>query len=195
MDIIFWVLIAAGAVAYLMSGGKQKRKQGRYKNKGGNFREQNRKSHAPAPEIIKEDNTAERQLATVKGSQFRKRQLMNKSEYAVFCRLETLLSKSHSSYRVFAQVSLGEILGSDSKPAYWAINSKRADFVIIDRTGQPVAVVEYQGTGHYQGDASVRDAVKREACKSAGIAFIELQAGYSDADINVISQLLMTEAA
>lgn len=100
MDIIFWVLIAAGAVAYLMSGGKQKRKQGRYKNKGGNFREQNRKSHAPAPEIIKEDNTAERQLATVKGSQFRKRQLMNKSEYAVFCRLETLLSKSHCSGQV-----------------------------------------------------------------------------------------------
>ncbi|MDU3075308.1 MAG: DUF2726 domain-containing protein [Mixta calida] len=181
MDIIFWVLIAAGAVAYLMSGGKQKRKQGRYKNKGGDFRGQNRKSHAPAPEIIKEENTAERQL-------------MNKSEYVVFCRLEALLAKTHSSYRVFAQVSLGEILGSDSKPAYWAINSKRADFVIIDRTGQPVAVVEYQGTGHYQGDASVRDAVKREACKSAGIAFIELSAGYSDADISAISQLLRTEA-
>ena len=98
-------------------------------------------------------------------------------------------------YRVFSQVSLGEILGSDDKQAYLAINSKRADFVIIDWSGQPIAVVEYHGSGHFQGDAVVRDAVKREACASAGIAFIELTASYSDDDIKAISDHLSAKAA
>jgi len=96
---------------------------------------------------------------------------MNKSEYAVFCRLEKLLSASHRGYRIFSQVSLGENLDSDDKQAYLAINSMRADLVIIDWSGQPIAVVEYHGSGHYQDDAILRDAVKREACASAGIEF------------------------
>lgn len=112
---------------------------------------------------------------------------MNKSVFSVYCQLEALISRSHQTLRVFAQVSLAEILGSNSKPAYWAINSKRADFVIIDRFGHPVAVVEYHGAGHFQGDAIIRDAVKREACKRAGIIFIELQARYSASDIIAVA--------
>ncbi|WP_258575732.1 DUF2726 domain-containing protein [Candidatus Pantoea persica] len=78
--------------------------------------------------------------------------------------------------------------GSDSKPAYGTINSKRADFVIIDRSGQSVAVVEYQyhGASPYEGDASARDAIKREVCSSMAMVFIELPARYSDADITAI---------
>lgn len=90
---------------------------------------------------------------------------------------------------------MGEILGSDNKQAYWAINNKRTDFVAIDRTGHPVAAVEYHRAGHYQSDSSVRDAVKREACKSAGIAFIELPARYTESDIMAISENLTAKAA
>jgi len=194
MDVLFWLFVAFGVGAFLFSGGKNKRKRGRYKGTGEGWKNKQVREQQPS-EVIREENTAEKQLTTVKNNEFRKRPLMNKSEYAVFCKLEALLSKSHQSYRVFAQVSLGEILGSDNKLAYWAINSKRADFVIIDRTGHPVAVVEYHGSGHYQGDASVRDAVKREACNSAGIAYIELQTGYSATDIEAIGDHLSRKAA
>lgn len=199
MSLTSFLLLAL--VAFVLIKILSKTRSGRPGRKKGSagrsspYQQRERSEDSFKPQEIREENTAERQLANVRCSEFRKRPLMNKSEYAVFCRLEALLPKSHRSYRVFAQVSLGEILGSDSKQAYWAINSKRADFVIIDRSGQPVAVVEYHGTGHYQGDAITCDAIKREACNSAGIAYIELPARYSNADITAISEHLKTEAA
>lgn len=191
MDVLFWLFVAFAVIAFLLSRGK--RKQGRYKGAGDSWKgKQGREQQST--EVIREDNIAERQLTTVKNNKFRKRPLMNKSEYGVFCRLEKLLSTSHRGYRVFSQVSLGEIIGSDDKQAYLAINSKRADFVIIDWSGQPIAVVEYHGSGHFKGDAIVRDAIKREACCSAGIAFIELSASCTDADIKAISDRLCASA-
>lgn len=194
MDMFFWFLIAIAVVAYLISGAKRKRKGGIYRRKT-DYQPPKRESYDRAPEVVREQSVAERQLVTVRGNEFYKRPLMNKSEYGVFCRLEKLLSTSHRGYRVFSQVSLGEILGSDDKQAYLAINSKRADFVIIDWSGQPIAVVEYHGSGHFKNDAIVRDAVKREACSNAGIAFIELSSSYTDADIRAISDHLHARAA
>ncbi|QAV47644.1 DUF2726 domain-containing protein [Pantoea agglomerans] len=194
MDMFFWVLIAIAVVAYLISGAKRKRKGGVYRPKT-DYQPPKRESHERAPEVVREQSVAERQLVTVRGNEFYKRPLMNKSEYAVFCRLEKLLSTSHRGYRVFSQVSLGEILGSNDQQAYLAINSKRADFVIIDWSGQPKAVVEYHGSGHFQEDAILRDSVKREACSSAGIAFVELLANYTEADITAISVKLSANNA
>jgi len=188
MDIFNWFLIAIAVVIFLAVRGKQKRKKGSYRPSPTQKPEWS--DHRPTTEYKREETTAERQLNVVRSSDFYKRPLMNKSEYGVFCKLEKLLSASHRGYRVFSQVSLGEILGSDDKQAYLAINSKRADFVIIDWSGQPIAVVEYHGSGHFQGDAVVRDAVKREACAGAGIAFIELTAHYTDTDIAAISDQL-----
>lgn len=193
MDLFSWLLIAIAVVIFLVVRGKRKRKKGHYRPSPAQKPEW--RDHRPTPEYTREETTAERQLNAVRSSEFRKRPLMNKSEYGVFCKLEKLLSTSHRGYRVFSQVSLGEILGSDDKQAYLAINSKRADFVIIDWSGHPIAVVEYHGSGHFQGDAVVRDAVKREACASAGIAFIELTVSYSDADIKAISDRLSAKAA
>lgn len=193
MDLLTWGLIAIAVIVYLISANKKKYpKKGYQCNK--EYQATVRRNGDRAPKVVKEETLSERQLNTVRKSEFRKCPLMNKSEYGVFCKLERLLSASQRGYRVFAQVSLGEILGSDDKQAYLAINSKRADFVIIDWAGQPIAVVEYQGTGHYKNDATVRDAVKREACKSAGIAFIELSASYSAADIEAINNYLQVKA-
>ncbi|EIB96309.1 DUF2726 domain-containing protein [Pantoea sp. Sc1] len=194
MDMFFWFLIAIAVVVYLISGGKRKRKGNVYRRKT-DQQPQKRESYDRAPEVVREQSVAERQLVTVRSNEFYKRPLMNKSEYGVFCRLEKLLSASHRGYRVFSQVSLGEILGSNDQQAYLAINSKRADFVIIDWSGQPIAVVEYHGSGHFKDDAIVRDAVKREACSNAGIAFIELSSSYTDADIKAISDHLHVRAA
>ena len=38
--------------------------------------------------------------------------------------------------------------------------------------------VEYHGQGHHQGNAMMRDAVKREAFRSAGVALIEVPAHF-----------------
>ncbi|WP_187488965.1 DUF2726 domain-containing protein [Duffyella gerundensis] len=194
MDLLTWGLIAAAVVVYLISAKKKKRPQNRYQRPK-DYQAPERRSRERAPEVAREETIAERQLSTVRSNEFYKCPLMNKGEYGVFRKLEKLLSTSHRGYRIFAQVSLGEILGSDDTQAYFAINSKRADFVIIDWAGQPVAVVEYHGSGHYKGNATVRDAVKREACKSAGIAFIELHEHYSEKDILSISDYLQVKAA
>ena len=38
----------------------------------------------------------------------------------------------------------------------------------------PALAVEYQGHGHYQNKAFMRDAVKREAVRKARIQFLEI---------------------
>ena len=39
--------------------------------------------------------------------------------------------------------------------------------------------IEYQGTGHHQGSAAARDAVKKEALRKAGIGYHEVVAGHT----------------
>jgi hypothetical protein len=113
---VFWFLIV---IAYLISGRKRKRKENVNKRKT-DYQPPKHESYDRAPEVVREQSVAERQLVTVRSNEFFKRTLMNKSEYGVFYRLEKLLSASHRGYRVFSQVSLGEILGSDDKQAYLA---------------------------------------------------------------------------
>jgi hypothetical protein len=82
-----------------------------------------------------------------------------------------------------AQVSLGEVLSSPDDRAYKAINSKRVDILIISSSGLPMAAIEYQGDGHYQGSAAARDAVKKEALRKAGVRYIEVMDEHSNEDI------------
>ena len=130
--------------------------------------------------------TSDRQLDLVAKNEFKKRKLMNKEEYVLYKSLEKSLKASRADLLLFPQVSLGEIISSENKSAYFCINSKRADFVSISRFGDPLAVVEYQGGAHYQGNAIVRDAVKKEACRKAGIAYMEITPGYSHDDLAVL---------
>jgi hypothetical protein len=85
-----------------------------------------------------------------------------------------------------AQVSLGEILASPDKDAYFAINSKRVDLLLIDANSLPVHVIEYQGKGHHQGTAAARDAVKKEALRRAGIGYAEIAAGDRPSDVRAL---------
>ena len=85
-----------------------------------------------------------------------------------------------------AQTSLGGIIASSSTSgseeardlAFRSINSKRLDFLVIDHSGMPAWVVEYQGHGHYQNRAFMRDAVKRQAVRKVGVPFLEIPAEY-----------------
>ena len=119
-----------------------------------------------------------RQLNAVMGASFATRKLLSSAEYKVFKIVEDDIAVARRGYRVFAQTSLGEILRSPDQEAFHSINSKRVDILIVDPTGWPKVAVEYQGSGHYQGTAAARDAVKKEALRKAGVGYLE----FSDSD-------------
>ena len=114
------------------------------------------------------------QLRLVMGASFKKRRLLSRSEAYVLYAAERAVNAADLKWRVMAQVSLGEVLSSPDARAYSAINSKRVDLLIVSRSGDPIAAIEYQGHGHYQGTAAARDAVKREALRRAEVRYIEV---------------------
>lgn len=116
--------------------------------------------------------------AAVSGKRFRQKRLLNKSEYKLLCRLEFWLRTRSDGHRLFAWVSLGEVLQIEDVDAFRAINAKHYDFLIIDRFGWPVIVIEYQRSGHFQNHAVECDAIKRTALESAGITFMEILEEY-----------------
>ena len=126
------------------------------------------------------------QMEFISKVDFEPRRLLNKSEYGILRVLEKVTREIGGGHRVMAQTSLGEIIaprnasGSEESRdlAFRSINSKRLDFLVIDRTGMPALAVEYQGHGHYQSRAFMRDAVKREAVRKARIQLLEISAEY-----------------
>lgn len=114
------------------------------------------------------------QLYAVMAASFQRRRLLNRSEYDAFKIIEDDIAAARRGYRVFAQTSLGEVLSSPNEDAFRSINSKRVDILIVDQGGWPVVAVEYQGSGHYQGTAAARDAVKKEALRKAGVRYVEV---------------------
>ena len=129
-------------------------------------------------------------LDIVAETKFTARKLMNKGEYRVFRTAEEILKECSSGNRVMAQVSLGEILSCD-RDVYWTINSKRVDVLVIDPWGMPVLAIEMQGGGHFQGNAPMRDAVKKEALRKAGVKWLEILEDDGDAAIRTKLQLAL----
>lgn len=187
-----WLLIAvltAGAfigiaIERLVEG--EKRAQRRAYWKGRNQPRGTITSIPGAQQASKSDPlaVASEQLRLVSNAEFSKRYLLNKSEARVLYAAEKAIMDVGLAWRVMAQVSLGEILSSPNTEAYRAINSKRVDLLLINQSGLPLAAIEYQGTGHHQGSAAARDAVKKEALRLAGIQYIEIKAGDKPADLN-----------
>lgn len=132
------------------------------------------------PEAQRAD-TAVEQLKTVMAAKFTPRPLLNRPEAVVFAALDKAVIARNPGWQVMAQVSLGEFLASPDKDAFFAINSKRVDFALMDDKACVRHVLEYQGTGHHQdgGAAAARDAVKKEALRKAGIGYHEVVAGHT----------------
>jgi hypothetical protein len=114
---------------------------------------------------------------------FQKQKLLSLAEYRVFKIIEDDLVGRGGGYRLFAQANLGEILRSPDDNAYRSINSKRVDILLVNGGGWPVLAIEYQGRGHYQGEAAARDAIKKEALRKAGVAYVEIADGDTDEQI------------
>lgn len=112
--------------------------------------------------------------------------LLNKEEARILPILEATARKIAQGHRIMAQTSLGEVLrpkensgtASDRPAAYASINSKRLDFAVIDRFGRLVLAVEYQGSGHYHSRSFMRDAVKREVLRKAGVHMLEVPSDF-----------------
>ena len=117
---------------------------------------------------------------------FYKKKVMSKAEYKVFKVVETEIRARRDGCRVLSQTSLGEIIGSDSEKAFYSVNSKRVDILIMGPYGDPIAAIDYQGSGHHQGSAAARDAIKREALRKAGVHFVEILENHSVDEIALL---------
>lgn len=123
------------------------------------------------------------QLRHVMAATFYKKKVMSKAEYRIFKIVETEIANARKGYRVLSQTSLGEIIGSEDKKAFYSVNSKRVDVLVIGPYGDPLAAIEYQGQGHHQGSSAARDAIKREALRRAGIHYVEILHDHSDDEV------------
>lgn len=126
------------------------------------------------------------QMECISNLEFQPRRLLDRSEYGILRILEKIAAEKSAGHRVMAQTSLGEVIALKApyvseqahNLAFRSINSERLDFLIIDRLGIPVLAVEYQGHGRYRHQTLMRDPVKREAVRRAGIGYLEIPAEY-----------------
>ena len=130
-------------------------------------------------ETTKANGSATDQLATVMAADFSARSLLNQPEHTLFKALDAAVIARNPGWQVMAQVSLGEFLSSRDTAAYGCVNSKRVDFALMDPDARVIHAIEYQGSGHHQGTAAARDAVKKEALHKAGIGYHEVVAGHT----------------
>ena len=119
----------------------------------------------------------------------RPRPLLNRSEAALQEMIrDWLASRDLPPLTLHAQVSMGEIFrvttsGAAGRAGHSAYNSKRVDFLLVGTDLMPRAGIEYQGSGHFQKDAVLRDAIKREVFRKAGIPFLEIRAKSTRAQV------------
>ena len=118
---------------------------------------------------------------------FLSRRLINAEEQKL---LYVLGEVAPQHLHLFAQVSYGEFLKCKDNRKYRTMNAKRADFVLCDDTFNVVAVIEYQGGGHFGGSflsarkAKASDAAKRQALAEAGIPMIEVPEKFDAASVS-----------
>ncbi len=134
---------------------------------------------------------ATEQLRLVMEADFHSRALLNAGERRLLVHLDKILAEEAPGWRAMGQVSLGEILASTDKDAYFAINSKRVDLLIVNAEFRPLHAVEFQGKGHHQGTAAARDAVKKEALRRAGIGYVEVVSGDTPAHVRAMVRRLV----
>ncbi|KPN62891.1 Protein of unknown function [Aliiroseovarius crassostreae] len=126
---------------------------------------------------------------------FSSRALLNRSERRLFWILVKLAPRG---WHVMSQVSYGEFLRCKSSRKFFSINAKRADFVLCDASFVPVAVIEYQGGGHYgnsrrsRTDAQRRDRQKRRALMEADVPMIEVPPEFNN---DTVGELLASVIA
>jgi hypothetical protein len=113
------------------------------------------------------------QLRAVLAAHFERTRVLGMPEYKLFRTVEDEVRVCRPGFRVFAQTALGEVIKSADRDAHSAINSKRTDVLVIDRAGYPVLAIEYQAATTSGTTPPRGDAVKKEALRRAGVAYLE----------------------
>src|SRR3546814_4587109 len=75
-------------------------------------------------------------------AEFSARPLLNRGERRLLSLLDKILAEESPGWRAMGQVSLGEILASPNEAAFFAVNSKRVDLLIVDADCRPLHAVE-----------------------------------------------------
>jgi len=178
--LLLLVLAAGAAIGIaterLVEG--QRRAKRRAYWQGRNAKGRPTRQSLPAEQQQPVDMAAE-QLKAVMRADFKSRSLLNRSEARVFRELDRMVVERNPAWQVMAQVCVGEFLSTDDADAYRCINSKRVDLLLMDDECRARHALEYQGTGHHQGSAAARDAVKKEALRKAGIGYHEVVSGHT----------------
>lgn len=129
---------------------------------------------------------------------------VNKEAVRVLYALGEWIAAHRPDWRLAFEVSMGAFIKTSYDPedrmqkaAFSSYNSKRVDFLLIDRLGHPRLVVEYHGTGHdLSDDAPDRMEVKRLALARARIPLVEVPAKASKSDImRMVAERLSTDTA
>lgn len=178
-SLLIFIIVALLAVTVLKELFRpQKSRRSRFRRKGGG-------EYRPDLRVVAKNGenealaSASEQLRRVMAADFKSRALLNRSESQVFKALDAAVIARNPGWQVMAQVSVGEFLSSQDRYAYAAVNSKRVDFALVDEECRVRHAIEYQGSGHHQGSAAARDAVKKEALRKAGIGYHEVVAGHT----------------
>lgn len=116
-------------------------------------------------------------------SQYSVRPIMNKEAYFVFMITERFFKDLKQGHRVIPEMCMGAVLHCADEEGFSSINSKRLDIGVINRTGSLILAIEYNGSGHYQGNAVARDAIKKMALNKAQVPLIEIVPEDSESDI------------
>lgn len=116
---------------------------------------------------------------------------VNREAVRVLYAIDEWIKDRQPDWRFAFEVSMGGFIKTPYAPddprqkrAFNSYSGKRVDFLLIDRFGNPVLVVEYNGSGHdLSGDADARMAVKRLALQKAGIPLLEIPERMSKPDV------------
>lgn len=107
---------------------------------------------------------------------------VNREAVRVLYAIDEWIKDMQPDWRFAFEVAMGGFIKTPYAPddprqkrAFSSYSGKRVDFLLIDRYGLPILVIEYHGTGHdLSGDADDRMAVKRLALQKAGIPLLEI---------------------
>lgn len=116
---------------------------------------------------------------------------VNREAVRVLYAIDEWIKNMQPDWRFAFEVAMGGFIKTPYAPddprqkrAFNSYSGKRVDFLLINRRGQPVLVVEYNGSGHdLSGDADARMEVKRLALQKAGIPLLEIPERMGKPDI------------
>jgi len=106
--------------------------------------------------------------------------------------------------QVFVQVGMGGFLkeeGGYHGQVLATFNSKRSDFVVCDKDGNALFVIEHHGgseryrTGHFQADWADRDRVKRRLLNLADLGLVVTRSGWTEEQIHPRLELAINDPA